>query len=304
MGSSEFSVPTLEALHRSRHPVVAVVTTPDRPQGRGLKPAPTPVKRFALENNLRVLDPDNLNEEEFLSAVALLGPSIGVLAAYGKIVPRRFLGILAMGLINVHPSLLPRHRGPSPIQETILRGDAETGVTYFLVDRHVDHGPILRRVEARVEPRETAQTLHDRLARLGADHIVPVLEDFATGTIKPVEQDESQATHTTKLDRLLGEIAWEESADNIDRLVRALQPWPGTRTRLEKSHLKIIKGTPVEWPKSSTPGTILNTNGRGIQVACGKGSYLIEEIQPENRRIMMASEFISGHPLGKAARFA
>ncbi|MBI2061921.1 MAG: methionyl-tRNA formyltransferase [Nitrospirae bacterium] len=303
MGSSEFSIPTLESLARGPHRVVAVVTTPDQPQGRGMKSAPSPVKTRAEKLGLPLFQPDKLKDPDFIGLIARLSPALGVVASYGKILPDALLRLPPLGFINLHPSLLPKYRGAAPIQWTILNGDAETGVTAFLMDRLVDHGPILAQRRVEVKDAEEAPALHDRLARLGSELLAGTIDPFAAGSIRPSEQDDARATSAPKISKEDALIAWKDEAPKIERRLRAFQPWPGTHTHLDRKLLKILSATTRAHNVQADPGTVVGAGPSGIEVACGRGTLVIHEIQPESKKRMTAAEFVNGYRLKKSARF-
>ena len=290
-GSSGFSVPILEALS-SEHHLLAVVTQPDRPRGRGRRPQPTPVKSWAKERGFLVLEPEDLGEIK--AELERMHPEAFVVAAYGKILPRWLLDLPPYGAINVHPSLLPRYRGAAPIQWAILKGERETGVTTFLMDEGLDSGPILLQRRVPIGEEETASELSRRLSELGSELTLETLRGLQQGRIRPRPQDHQKACYAPKIERRHGLIHWQEAAGRILNLIRALDPWPSAYTFYRGKLLKIWRAR-VGWGKGRA-GEVIGLEG-GIEVACGEGSLIIGELQLEGKRRMGAEEFLRGHPL-------
>lgn len=294
MGTPEFAVPVARRLLKAGHDLVGVYTQPDRPAGRGRRTSPTPVKRFALERGLAVFQPRSLSGAETRAAMAALEPDASVVAAYGKLLPGPVLDIPRLGCINIHPSLLPRHRGASPVAAAILSGDGVTGVTVMLLDEGLDTGPVLAQREARITRDETADTLTRRLFEMGGDLVVEVLRGLAEGTVLAREQLEEDATMSTRLDREAGRIDWSVPAEQIALMVRAYHPWPGTFTTWNGRTIKILEASPVPGDRV-TPGTVRVARG-SIEVATGAGALIVTRLQIEGRRAVSASEFVAGHP--------
>ena len=294
MGTPEFAVPVAKRLLEAGHDLVGVYTQPDRPAGRGKRTSPTPVKRFALERGLAVFQPRSLSGAETWAAMAAMEPDASVVAAYGKLLPRPVLDIPRFGCLNIHPSLLPRHRGASPVAAAILSGDGVTGVTVMLLDEGLDTGPVLAQGQARITRDETADTLTRRLFEMGGDLVVEVLRGLDEGTVLAREQLEEDATMSTRLDREAGRIDWSVPAEQIALMVRAYHPWPGTFTTWNGRTIKILEASPVpsDWV---TPGTVRVARG-SIEVATGAGGLIVTRLQIEGRRAVSASEFVAGHP--------
>lgn len=291
-GSSNFSIPILEALVQN-HQVLAVITQPDRPKGRGLKVQPTPVKEWAMKRGLKVFDPEKL-DVEFAEVLSALTPEAIVVASYGKIVPKTILEVPPFGCLNVHPSLLPKLRGAAPIQWAILKGKRETGVTVFLMDEGLDSGPILLQRKTAIGDEETAQELERRLSQMGASLTIEALELIQRGEIKPVPQRDEEACYAPKLSREVGLIDWSSPSKKLKDMVRGLEPWPCAYTFYRGKTLKIWKATCKEGKGS--PGEVISLK-EGIEVACGEGSLLIKELQLEGKRRMKAEEFLRGYKL-------
>ncbi|MDR5708420.1 MAG: methionyl-tRNA formyltransferase [Armatimonadota bacterium] len=291
-GTPEFALPSLEALHRA-HRVVAAVTQPDRPAGRGQKRTPPPVAIRARELGLHVLQPERL--QDVREELERLRPEVGVVVAYGKLIPRWLLDLPPHGFLNVHPSLLPRYRGASPIPYAVRNGDPETGVTVIRLTEELDAGPILAQQRVPVDPRDTAGTLEARLARVAADLLVQTLEALERGDIHPQPQDESAATYCGKLTKEDGRIRWEDPAVSIERHIRAMDPWPGAFTTRGERLLKIWRARVVPGLGSGRPGEIVRITREGFVVATGEGALEVLELQPPGGRRMPAAAYVRGH---------
>ena len=248
-GTPEFAVPTLEALVKAGYDIVAVVTQPDKPVGRGLKMEAPPVKVKAVELGLTVLQPTTLNfgikpkglESKLSLGLQSLRADLGVCVAYGKIIPKEILDIFPRGILNIHPSLLPKYRGPSPIQTAILNGDEETGVTIMLLDEEMDHGAVLAHITYHISPSTIGSELSQALAKEGAKLLVETLPKWLAGEIEPQPQDHNKATFTKMLERADGRIDWNKSAEGIEKMVHAYDAWPGTFTLWSGKRLKILR---------------------------------------------------------------
>ena len=304
-GTPAFALPTLEAIHRSRHPLAAVVTQPDRPRGRGHRLTPSPVKARALALGVPVLQPEQLRDDPFPAAIAALEADIGVVAAYGKILPKGLLDTPRLGMINVHASLLPRWRGAAPVHRAVLAGDRETGVTIMRMVPALDAGPVMARTIAAIGPNETSAELEARLAVLGAALLVDVLDRLAGGAIPEVPQDESAVTYASRLERREREVDWTQPAARVHDRIRGLQPWPLAAARLHDLRLLLI-GSEIAVPSrtsSETPGTILAVEGGSLVVATGSGAVRLVRVQPEGRPPMAVRDFLNGHPVRPGDRF-
>jgi methionyl-tRNA formyltransferase len=289
-GTAGFAVPSLGALVAAGHQVQLVVTQPDRPGHRGRLALPA-VKVAATELGLRVVQPERIRAEESIAALREVAPEVMVVVAYGQIIPPAILSLPRRGVLNVHASLLPRHRGAAPIQHAILAGDAVTGVTIMQMDEQLDHGPILAARPIAIGPHEAATELGARLAEVGGELLVETLERL--DELEPVEQDHARATLAPRLDRQAGELSWELSAEEIDRRVRAFQAWPGVALPFGGGHLKVLRGRPLS--QQGQPGTVLSHSRQGVEVAAGDGSYLLEEVQLPGRRPMPAHSLLAAH---------
>lgn len=298
-GSPEFAVPTLNAIAASRHTVVGVVTQPDRPRGRGQQVTVGAVKQAALTLGLPVLQPDRLKDEGFLAALGAWQADLGVVAAYGRILPAAVLALPPLGLINVHASLLPRHRGASPVHRAVMAGDPVTGVSIMRIVQALDAGAVFATVSRPIGPDDTSPEVEADLARLGAGLLVEVVDAIADGTAAAVEQDDTLATYAAKLEKAEGEIDWSLSARCLHNRVRGLQPWPMAWTHFGTLRL-IVHETRVPdgaAPSGLPPGAIVAVTAEALRVATGDVALDILTVQPEGRRPMRAREFAAGHRL-------
>ena len=295
-GTSAFAVPSLDRLVAAGYRPLVCMTTPDRPQGRGLKPLPSPIKRAALQHGLPVEEPADL------SAVAAVyrdsPPDVGVVVSYGRLLPGELLRTPRQGMLGLHPSLLPKYRGANPIAWPILHGERVTGVTIFRLNERMDAGDIACQEDVAIQPRETTDTLSTRLAQRGAALLLEVLQHLEQGTVTFHPQDERLATFTEKFTKAQGRIAWDAGATAIDRLVRATTPWPGAYTTWHGEWLKIWEAEPAgETRGASRPGEVVQASAEGVGVAAGNGHLRILGVQPAGKRRMTAAEFLAGHSL-------
>ncbi len=295
MGTSRFAVPSLDALVRAGYQVVGVVSQPERPAGRGRKPALPPVTEAAQRLGLTVLAPERLRAPDTVAEVGDLRPDLIVVAAYAQILPRSILALPGKGCVNVHASLLPRWRGASPIHAAILAGDEFTGVSLMAMEPGMDTGPVLAQSVTRIEDWDTTPGLEERLARAGAALLTSVLPCYLAGQIRPVAQDEDRVTYAPIIKKEDGLIDWGLPARRIWLANRAYRQWPGTYTFWEGRLLKIVECMPEETPAGSASGTILALSNRDIGVATGDGVLRLETVAPEGGRTMTAREFVAGH---------
>jgi methionyl-tRNA formyltransferase len=295
LGTPAFAVPSFEALIRSRHRVVGLVSQPDRPKGRGQQLQPTPTKQAALIHQIPVLQPLKIRDEAFLHAVRDLAPDLGVVVAFGRILPDSLLAIPRLGMINVHASILPRYRGAAPIQRAVLAGDAETGVTIMRVVSELDAGPTFAVATAPIPPEATSGDMEGVLARLGADALMPVVDALAEGRAVETPQDHAAATHAAKIAKAEGAIDWSAPASAVHNLVRGLQPWPLAATTVAGDRIVLRRTRPVSLDAhAALPATVVRAYGDELVVACGAGTALqVLELQPEGRRTMTAREFLA-----------
>lgn len=294
-GTPEFSVPALEALVTSRHRVVAVYTQPDRPAGRGQQVTMSAVKQCALKHELPVEQPRTLKDPAAVERLAQWRADLMIVVAYGLLLPRDILETPRLGCVNIHASLLPRWRGAAPIQRAIQAGDEETGVTIMQMDVGLDTGPMLLERVTPIGARETAATLHDRLARLGAEAVLEAIEAIAAGTATPRAQPEQGVTYAAKIRKEEALIDWSRSATEIDRQVRAFNPWPIAETRWNGQQLRVWEAVPLDKKASAAPGTVVATSGDGIEVATGDGTLLLTRVQVAGRKAMPAADFLRAH---------
>lgn len=305
MGTPELAATCLQALlHSSDVQVVGVVSQPDRPRGRELQIFPTPVKQLALAHQLPVLQPQRAREEAFLQELARWQPDLIAVAAFGQLLPPRLLELPRYGCLNVHTSLLPRWRGASPIQSALLHGDPETGVTIMKMDAGLDTGPIVSQVRTPITAADNAQTLHDRLARLGADLLVQTIPGYISGALPPLPQPQTGITHAVKIRREDGRLDWTQPATALWNRLRAFTPWPGVFTHLPLAGKLILLKVHAAEPVSAlgTPGEVLAAGRDGITVACGEDALRLTEIQREGGRRLRAADFLIGCPVPPGTR--
>jgi methionyl-tRNA formyltransferase len=295
-GTPAFAVPALAALHAAGHQVRAVYTQPDRPAGRGRAITAGPVKQHAMSLGVPVEQPASLRSEEALARLRSYAPDLMVVIAYGLILPQAVLDVPRLGCLNIHASLLPRWRGAAPIQRAILAGDARTGVTIMKMDAGLDTGPILLVRDTPIAPRETAASLHERLARLGAECVIDAIDEWRAGRIEPQPQPAAGASYAAKIERHEAAIDWSCSATEIDRQVRALNPRPVAETTWSGRQLRIWEAQPVPRPVDAAPGQVIDTGAR-LTVAAGQGALRIDRLQLAGRRALSAAEFGNAHAL-------
>lgn len=276
-GTPEFAAAHLKALLGTDHQIVAVYTQPDRPAGRGQKLMPSPVKQLAVENAIPVLQPPSLKDAAAQAELAALQPDLLVVVAYGLILPQAVLDIPRFGCINSHASLLPRWRGAAPIQRAVQAGDAESGVTVMRMEAGLDTGPMLLKVTTPVTAEDTGGTLHDRLAELGPPAVLQAVAGLADGSLAGEVQDDTLATYAHKLNKDEARIDWSHPADELERLIRAFNPWPICHSTLNEEALKILAASLAEG--QGTPGTILGASKDGLIVACGQGALRLTRLQ-------------------------
>jgi methionyl-tRNA formyltransferase len=293
MGTSPFALPTMKALAAAEE-VIAVVTQPDRPRGRGKKVSPPPAKELALALGLQVLQPERVKDPHFIAQVGELGPELIVVAAFGQILPPPVLKIPPLGCINVHPSLLPKYRGAAPINWAIINGETGTGVTTYFMDQGMDTGAILLTREVEIAAAETAQGLGERLAVAGAALLMETIKGLKGGTLQSIPQDEEGVSYAPLLEKEDGLIQWGEKADRIRDQIRGMVPWPVAYAWWAGKRMKVYRGKIGDG--TGAPGEIVSLS-RGIEVACGTGSLIIEELQLEGGKRIGWEEFVRGHRL-------
>jgi methionyl-tRNA formyltransferase len=300
-GTPEFAVESLRALLRERFTVAGVVTQPDKPQGRSRSTlVPPPVKLAALDAGLPILQPTRPVGDLFLAGLRRLEPDLGVVVAYGHILRREVLDAPPRGMINVHASLLPRFRGAAPIQHAILAGDRETGISIMRMEEGLDSGPVLHRVNTPIADGETAGTLTDRLAGLGATALVEALSLLSAGSVKSQPQDESRVTYAPKVTRDLARLDWWREAAALERQVRAFDPVPGAWTTLEGAPVKLFSALPAVG--SGEPGSVLAASDR-LVIAAGGGAIAVREVQPAGRNRLSVEDWVRGRGVAAGSRF-
>lgn len=293
MGTPDFAVPALEMLAKSSHTVTAVFTQPDKPQGRKMIMTPPDVKVCAEKLGIPVYQPQSMKSEEALEIINKYNPDVIVVAAYGKLLPKSVLDAPKYGCVNIHGSLLPKYRGAAPIQQSVLNGDKITGVTTMLMDVGLDTGDILLTTETKIGENETSGELFDRLAVMGGDLILETLTALENGSVTPKKQDESKATHTSKISKALCPIDFSKSAQEVHNQVRGLSPWPVATTKISGKNVKIHSTRLVN--KGGRAGEIISV--KPLVIACGKNSVEIAEIQPEGKKRMSGDAFVAGYRL-------
>ena len=303
-GTPEFAVPGFEALLESSQEVVALVSQPDRPKGRGHRLQATPTRVVAEARGVPVFQPSRMKDPGFLAALTDLAPDLGVVAAYGRILPDALLAIPRLGLINIHASLLPKYRGAAPVHRAVINGDALTGVSIMRIVTELDAGPVFRIAMTPIGPDATTPEVERTLAALGAELLTPVVDDLATGSAVPVPQDDALATHANKIEKHEGAVQWDLPAIRIHNLVRGLQPWPLVSAVLDGARYQIHRTAVTDRATLEPPGSVLEADKGELLVATGAGGALrILVIQPEGKRPMAAHEFLAGHRVAPRSRF-
>ena len=309
-GTPAFAVPTLEQLLASAHDVVGVVTQPDRPRGRGQRVSASPAKAVALANGLTVFQPERMKDPDFVAALEELKPDLGVVAAYGKLLPDRLLALPRLGMINVHASLLPKYRGAAPIHRAVMAGERESGITIIKLVHEMDAGPMLRWEAMPIVPNDTSASLEPRLAELGAKLLVATIDALDEGHIVEHEQNPDEVTFAPRLARDDGRIDWTQPAPQIHNQVRGLHPWPHAFGYLDGVRYLLLHTRVVEVPAANSsqeppvPGQVLEAIKDRLVVATGRRSALaLLELQPEGRRPLTTRAFLAGHRLSPGAIF-
>ncbi|MBW1775525.1 MAG: methionyl-tRNA formyltransferase [Deltaproteobacteria bacterium] len=302
MGTPDFAIPTLMALILQGHHLLAVVTQPDRPKGRGKKMIPTPVKRLALEHNLPVLQPEKASDRQFCEQLREMNPDLIIVVAFGQILRKNVLDIPKWGAINIHSSLLPKYRGAAPIQWALFQDEEKTGLTIMRMDEGLDTGAILFQKEVPILKDETAGHLHDRLAQTAGDLIITSLQEMHRGAFEEQPQDDTDATYAPKIDKSMTHIDWNQPAAKISALIRALDPVPGARTTLEGKEVKLFSSwVMLEGEQPGDPGMVLNNNEKALFVKTAHGAVGIGEIQAPGKKRMPVADFLRGFPLAEKA---
>ncbi|MFO8112347.1 MAG: methionyl-tRNA formyltransferase [Desulfosalsimonadaceae bacterium] len=294
MGTPDFAVPCLKSLTECNCVVDRVITQPDRPRGRGRRVAPPPVKQTAEMLGYPVLQPEDVGSSDFYDMLAGLQPDLFVVVAFGHILQKRILDIPRYGSLNIHASLLPAYRGPAPIQWAIINGERETGVTSMMMDKGLDTGEILLSEKLPILPEDTAGTLHDKLSVLAAGVLKKTINGIASGTVRPVSQNHAKASYAPMLKKTDGRIEWSKSAEEIERFIRGMNPWPGAYTFMGKKRFKIFRATVCPLTEIQPPGTVIAGFDAELRVACGKDALCIQEIQADSARRMEIGQFLKG----------
>jgi methionyl-tRNA formyltransferase len=295
-GTPAFAVPSLAALLATPHRMVGVVTQPDKPRGRGHRVSDAPVKALAVSRGVPVLQPVRLTRDLFEADFTALQADLGIVAAYGKILPEWLLQTPRFGLINVHASLLPKYRGAAPIQRAVVAGETETGVTIMRVVKALDAGPMLARAVRPIGPDDASDEVERDLAALGADLLVSVLAPLAAGTLAEVPQDDAMATYAPRLTKEEGLVDFSKAARAVHNQIRGLRPWPAAHTFLHGARLVLQRARMSSTQGAGAPGTCIAAGATGITVICGDGHAIdILNLQPEGRRVMTARDYQAGH---------
>ncbi len=300
LGTPDFAVPSLKALFEHGHNVLAVVTQPDRPKGRGRKVIPSPVKRVAMDYRLEVMQPEKASAQEFCEEIRGKAPDLLVVVAFGQILKRGLLEIPRWGALNIHASLLPKYRGAAPIHWAIINNETKTGLTAMRMDEGLDSGPILLQKEVPILADETVGQLHDRLACLSGEFLIKTIEGMAEGRLMDTPQDQAEATYATKIDRSMSLVKWDQPAQSLSALIRALDPWPGAFTMLGGKELKLFSPRAMDEKRLDViPGRVVGNSEGALEVETGKGILQVRELQIPGKKRLAVGDFLRGFPLDK-----
>ena len=303
MGTPQFAVPSLIALHENHFNISLVITQPDRKKGRGRKLVPPPIKQTAESFGYDIIQPESIRLPSAQAHIKRLDPDIIVVVAFGQILPKAILQLAKKGAVNLHASLLPKYRGPAPIQWAVINGEIETGLTTMIMDDKMDTGDIILSETVHISKNDTSQTLHDRLANIGANLLVRTLKGFEKNNIQPVPQDHTHATYAPMLKKNDGLIDWHLPAEKIDAFIRGMNPWPGAFTRIDNRRLKIFHVKVEASVSDETPGTVVKGFPDELWVATGTHVLSILEIQSESGKRLPISEFLRGYPIPPGTQF-
>ena len=309
MGTPDFAVPVLESLINSRHEVVAVVTQPDRPKGRGKNMQFSPVKECALAHNIPVMQPVNVSVPEVIDELRAYEPELIVVVAFGQFVTKKIREMPKYGCINVHASLLPKYRGAGPIQWAVINGERESGVTTMYMCREIDKGDMLLKDTVTLDPKETGDSLHDKLSMMGGPLLLKTIDQLEDGSAVRIPQCEEESTYAPKLEKTMGNIDWTMDADRIERLVRGLNSWPGTFTKIHGKTVKIWdcdvvrQETLTENQAAATPGTVIVSEKDQLIVKAGNGALSLRMLQPEGKKNMTVDAYLRGYPIAQGELF-
>ena len=297
MGTPEFALPTLRKIYNSSHSIISVVTQPDRPKGRGQIKVASPIKNFVLKNNIPLLQPENVNAENFIQLLLEKRPDYIIVVAFGQILREALLKVPKQFCINLHSSLLPKYRGAAPINRAILNGDVRSGVTTMIMDKGMDTGDILLIRETSIEKDDDAQSLHDKLAEQGGKLVLETLARLEKNNLLPTPQDSDLASYAPKLKKEESLIDWKMTANNILNKIRGLTPWPGTHTLFNGKRLCILKSEVIKGGPSDRPGYIERITDSGIEVGTGEKRLKITELKSEGKKAMPVKSFLSGYKI-------
>ena len=309
MGTPDFAVPVLQSLINSRHEVVAVVTQPDRPKGRGKNMQFSPVKECALAHNIPVMQPVNVSVPEVIDELRAYEPELIVVVAFGQFVTKKIREMPKYGCINVHASLLPKYRGAGPIQWAVINGEKESGVTTMYMCREIDKGDMLLKDTVTLDPKETGDSLHDKLSIMGGPLLLKTIDQLEDGSAVRIPQCEEESTYAPKLEKTMGNIDWTMDADRIERLVRGLNSWPGTFTKIHGKTVKIWdcdvvrQETLTENQAAATPGTVIVSEKDQLIVKAGNGALSLRMLQPEGKKNMTVDAYLRGYPIAQGELF-
>lgn len=309
MGTPEFAVPVLESLINSRHEVVASVTQPDRPKGRGKNMQFSPVKECALAHNIPVMQPVNVSVPEVIDELRAYEPELIVVVAFGQFVTKKIREMPKYGCINVHASLLPKYRGAGPIQWAVINGEKESGVTTMYMCREIDKGDMLLKDTVTLDPKETGDSLHDKLSMMGGPLLLKTIDQLEDGNAVRIPQCEEESTYAPKLEKTMGNIDWTMDADRIERLVRGLNSWPGTFTKIHGKTVKIWdcdvvrQETLTENQAAAKPGTVIVSEKDQLIVKAGNGALSLRMLQPEGKKNMTVDAYLRGYPIAQGELF-
>lgn len=309
MGTPDFAVPVLQSLINSRHEVVAVVTQPDRPKGRGKNMQFSPVKECALAHNIPVMQPVNVSVPEVIDELRAYEPELIVVVAFGQFVTKKIREMPKYGCINVHASLLPKYRGAGPIQWAVINGEKESGVTTMYMCREIDKGDMLLKDTVTLDPKETGDSLHDKLSMMGGPLLLKTIDQLEDGSAVRIPQCEEESTYAPKLEKTMGNIDWTMDADRIERLVRGLNSWPGTFTKIHGKTVKIwdcdvvCQETLTESQSAATPGTVIVSEKDQLIVKAGNGALSLRMLQPEGKKNMTVDAYLRGYPIAQGELF-
>ena len=309
MGTPDFAVPVLQSLINSRHEVVAVVTQPDRPKGRGKNMQFSPVKECALAHNIPVMQPVNVSVPEVIDELRAYEPELIVVVAFGQFVTKKIREMPKYGCINVHASLLPKYRGAGPIQWAVINGEKESGVTTMYMCREIDKGDMLLKDTVTLDPKETGDSLHDKLSMMGGPLLLKTIDQLEDGRAVRIPQCEEESTYAPKLEKTMGNIDWTMDADRIERLVRGLNSWPGTFTKIHGKTVKIwdcdvvCQEALTESQAAAEPGTVIISEKDQLIVKAGNGALSLRMLQPEGKKNMTVDAYLRGYPIAQGELF-